>query len=93
MKTIVSENEVIIILDRHLRSVLEIFGAENHAYCYRHLKENFSTFILRHNTIKNKGKEATLQWFDSIAYVRRNEDCDANLSKLRTNNEVLAKWV
>ena len=93
---IVGENEVNIILYRHpalLRSVLKIFGVENHAYCYWHLKENFSTFISRHNTRRNKGKEATLQWLDSIAYVHRNEDYDANLSKLRTYNEVLAKWV
>lgn len=36
--------EVIIISGRHpalLRSVPEVFGVENHAYCYHHLKENF----------------------------------------------------
>ena len=62
LKTIVGENEV-IISDRHptlLHSVLEIFGVENHAYYYRHLKENFSTFISRYNTRGNKGKEAAL---------------------------------
>ena len=53
LKTIVGENEIVIISDRHpalLRSGPKIFGAENHAYFYRHLKENFSTFISRHNT-------------------------------------------
>ncbi|RVW69317.1 hypothetical protein CK203_062749 [Vitis vinifera] len=42
------EKEVVIISDKHpalLRSVPEVFGLENHAYCYRHLKENFSTFV------------------------------------------------
>ena len=76
-----------------LRSIPEIFGDDNHAYCYQHLKENFSTFILRHNTRGNKGKEAALQWLDSIAYAHRNEDYDANLFELRTYNEALAKWV
>ena len=83
LKTIVGENEIVIILDRHpalLRSVPKIFGADNHAYFYRHLKENFSTFISRHNTRGNKGKEAALQWLDSIAYAHRNEDYDANIS-------------
>ena len=53
LKAIVGENEVVIISYRHLallRSVPKIFGAENHAYFYRHLKENFSIFISRHNT-------------------------------------------
>ena len=36
LKTIVEDNKVVIISDRHpnfLRSLLKIFGAENHAYC------------------------------------------------------------
>ena len=55
LKMIVGDNEVVIISNRHpalLRSVPEIFGADNHAYCYRHMKKNFSTFISRHNTRK-----------------------------------------
>ena len=76
-----------------LQSVPKIFGADNHVYFYRHLKENFSIFISRHNTRGNKSKEAALQWLDSIAYVRRNEVYDANLSKLRTYNEGLGIWV
>ena len=37
LKMIVGENEVVIISNMHLallRSVLETFGAKNHAYCY-----------------------------------------------------------
>ena len=44
---IVGEKEVVIISDRHpslQRSVPETFGAENHAYCYRHFK-NFNTLF------------------------------------------------
>ena len=50
---------VVIISGRHLAfllSVPKIFGAENHAYCYQHLKENFSTIVTTHNTRGNKGK-------------------------------------
>ena len=57
------------------------------------MKENFSTVVIKHNTRGNKGKECALQWLDSIAYARRGEDYDGNLSKLRNYNEVLAKWV
>ena len=74
-----------------MRSVLEIFGAENHAYCYWHLKENFNIVVTKHNIRGNKGKEYALQWLDNIAYARRGEDYDANLSELRKYNEVLAK--
>ena len=96
LKTIIGENEVVIISNRHLallRSVLEIFGADNHAYCYRYLKGNFNTFISRHNTRGNKGKKTVLQWLDSIAYVHKNDDYDSDLFELRTYNEALAKWV
>ncbi|RVW21733.1 hypothetical protein CK203_108210 [Vitis vinifera] len=72
-KKVVGDKEVVIISDRHpalLRSVPEVFGLENHAYCYRHLKENFSSFLSKHNTRGNKGKENALQFLDSIAYAR-----------------------
>ena len=90
------KKEVVIISNRHLallQSVPEIFGAENHAYCHRHLKENFITIVTKHNTRGNKGKESALQWLDSIAYEYRGEDYDENLFEIRNYNEVLAKWV
>ena len=96
LKTIVGEKEVVIISYGHptlLRSVLEIFEAKNHAYCYRYLKENFSTIVIKHKTRRNKGKECALQWLDSIAYEHRGDDYDENLFELRNYNEVLAKWV
>ncbi|KAL6326898.1 hypothetical protein AAG906_012174 [Vitis piasezkii] len=66
-----SAHMIIIISDGHpalLRSVPEVFGLENHAYCYRHLKENFSSFLSKHNTRGNKGsmlvkhKEESNNW-------------------------------
>ena len=51
LKKILGDKEVMIISDRHfglLRSVLEIFGGEKHAYCYRYLKKNFSSFFSKH---------------------------------------------
>ena len=64
LKKVVWEKEVVIISDKYpslLRSVPEIFGVENHAYCYRHLKENFSSYFNKHNTKGNKGKENALK--------------------------------
>ena len=62
-KTIAGEKEVVIISDSHpalLRSAPEIFGAENHVYCYRHLKENFNTIVTKHIIRENKGQECAL---------------------------------
>ena len=59
LKKFIREKEIVIISDRHLgllRSVPEIFGVENHAYCYRYLKENFSSYFNKHNTKGNKGE-------------------------------------
>ena len=64
LKKIVGDKEVVIISVRHLgllHSVPEIFGGENQAYCYSHLKENFSSFFSKHTTKGNKGKENALQ--------------------------------
>ena len=64
LKKIFGDKEVVIISVRHpglLRSVPKIFGGESHAYCYHHLKENFSSFFSKHTTKGNKGKENALQ--------------------------------
>ncbi|XP_010659540.3 uncharacterized protein LOC104881341 [Vitis vinifera] len=96
LKKLVGDKEVVIISDRHpalLRSVPEVFGLENHAYCYRHLKENFSSFLSKHNTRGNKGKENALQFLDSIAYARLEQDYNVSMFELRKYNDALAKWV
>ncbi|RVW81075.1 hypothetical protein CK203_045361 [Vitis vinifera] len=96
LKIVVGNKEVIIISDRHhalLRSVPEVFGIENHAYCYRHLKENFSSFLSKHNTRGNKGKENALQFLDSIAYGRLEHDYNVSMVELKKYNEALATWV
>ncbi|XP_034674228.1 uncharacterized protein LOC117905411 [Vitis riparia] len=95
LKKLVGDKEVVIISDRHpalLRSVPEVFGLENHAYCYRHLKENFSSFLSKHNTRGNKGKENALQFLDSIAYARLEHDYNVSMIELRKYNDALAKW-
>ena len=88
--------QVIVISDRHpalIRSVFEVFDLQNHAYCYRHLKENFSNFLSKHNTWGNKGKENAFQFLDSIAYGRLEHDYNVFMFELKKYNEALAKWV
>ena len=93
---VIGERDVIIIFDRHqgtIHSVSEVFGSENHAHCYCHIKENFSSFLTKLNTKGRKGKENALQMLDSIAYARLDCDYEVAMDTLRTFNHDLAKWV
>ncbi|KAL6336197.1 hypothetical protein AAG906_011079 [Vitis piasezkii] len=72
LKMVIGEKDVIIIFDRHqgiICCVLEVFGSENHAHCYRHIKENFSSFLTKLNIKGRKDKENALQMLDSITYA------------------------
>ena len=52
------------------------------AYCYRHLKNNFSSYFNKHNTKGNKGKENVLEWLDKIAYARVETDYNYHMFDL-----------
>ncbi|KAL6311234.1 hypothetical protein AAG906_000442 [Vitis piasezkii] len=78
-KIVVGNKEVIIISDRHpalLRSVHE---------------ENFSSFLSKHNTRGNKGKENALQFLDSIAYGRHHSICNFLLEHMSKLASMLVK--
>ncbi|RVW88786.1 hypothetical protein CK203_034725 [Vitis vinifera] len=66
---------------------------ENHAYCYRHVKENFSSFFNRQNIRGKKGKEDALLLLDNIAYARLDIDYNEAFEKLVRFNGDLARWV
>ncbi|RVW30540.1 hypothetical protein CK203_097808 [Vitis vinifera] len=76
-----------------LRSVFKLFGTGNHAYCYRHVKENFSSFLNKQNIRGKKRKEDALLLLDSIAYARLDIDYNEAFEKLVHFNDNLAKWV
>ena len=64
LKNLIGDKNMVILSDRHpglLRSIPELFGEENHAHCYHHLKENFNSFFNKSNTRGNKEKENVLQ--------------------------------
>ena len=87
---------MVILSNRHpglLCSVPLLFGEENHAYCFRHLKENFSSFFNKSNTRGNKEKENALQWLDKIAYARLEIDYNVHLNELNMYNDSLATWI
>ena len=71
----------------------KVFGLENHAYCYHHLKENFSSFFSKQKTKRNTGKKNALQFLDSIAYARLEHDYNVSMYELWKYNDALATWV
>ncbi|RVW81038.1 hypothetical protein CK203_045401 [Vitis vinifera] len=76
-----------------LRSVFKLFGTGNHAYCYRHVKKNFSNFLNKQNIRGKKRKEDALLLLDSIAYARLDINYEEAFEKLVHFNDNLAKWV
>ncbi|KAL6326014.1 hypothetical protein AAG906_038506 [Vitis piasezkii] len=96
LKGVLDGKEVVIISDRHqgiLRSVSELFVTGNHAYCYRHVKANFSSFLNKQNIRGKKGKEDALLLLDNITYARLEIDYNEAFEKLVRFNDNLAKWV
>ena len=85
-----------IISNRHkgiLRSVSELFGTKYHAYCYHHLKENFTGCFNRQNIRGKQGKEDVWALLDGIAFTRLETDYHDAFEKLIRFNEELVKWV
>ncbi|KAL6333931.1 hypothetical protein AAG906_039345 [Vitis piasezkii] len=71
----------------------KIIRIGNHAYCYQHVKENFSSFLNKQNIRGKKGKEDALLLLDSIAYARLEIDYNEAFEKLVRFNDNLGKWV
>ncbi|KAL6324844.1 hypothetical protein AAG906_018371 [Vitis piasezkii] len=58
-----------------------------------HLVSIQGSFLSKHNTRGNKGKENALQFLDSIAYARLEHDYNVSMFELWKYNDALAKWV
>ena len=87
MKGVLQDKEVVIISNRHqtiLCSVSQLFGVENHAYCYHHVKENFSSYMTKYNMKGKKCKVDALLLLDSVVYARLDDDYVIAMKKLKT---------
>ncbi|XP_028772552.1 uncharacterized protein LOC114729679 [Neltuma alba] len=100
IKEIVGSMELTIVSDRHnaiIGAVQAIFGGERHAYCYRHVKENFSAQMIKLNRGKRKtsgkAREEGLQYLDAIAYARLDTEFDGAMDNMRKFNPQLFEWL
>ncbi|XP_054786991.1 uncharacterized protein LOC129293202 [Prosopis cineraria] len=100
VKDITSSVQVTVVSDRNsaiIAAVRATFGDERHAYCYRHLKENFSLEVTKiiKGTGKNNGynKEDALKLLDAIAYARLECDFNVAMGNLRSFCPEMAQWL
>ncbi|XP_054792699.1 uncharacterized protein LOC129298325 [Prosopis cineraria] len=97
-KDITRSIEITLGFDRHnaiIGAVQAIFGGERHAYCYRHVKENFSAKYVKINRgqrrISGNSKEAALKLLDAVAYPRHEEEFNIAMRNLKLFNPQLAQ--
>lgn len=100
IKQIVEGREITIVSDRHhsiITAVHDIFGSERHAFCYRHLKENFTSEFVKMNRGQGRtsgnDKEDAKKLLDAIAYARYEEDYNVAMGKLGLKFPNMALWV
>ncbi|XP_028768191.1 uncharacterized protein LOC114725796 [Neltuma alba] len=96
IKEIVGSMQLTIISDRYnaiIGAMQAIFGGERHMYCYRHVKENFSTQMIKLNRGKRKTsgntREDGLHFLDAIAYARLDTKFDQAMDNMRHFNSQL----
>ncbi|XP_028785849.1 uncharacterized protein LOC114741731 [Neltuma alba] len=100
IKDITGSLEVTIVSDRHNSikgAVQVVFGGDRHAFCYRHVKENYSAEFLKITRGKRRTsgqtKEVALKLLDSIAYARLDRDFDRSMEKLMAFCPELGQWL
>ncbi|XP_028755832.1 uncharacterized protein LOC114715203 [Neltuma alba] len=100
IKKILGSVEVTIVSDRHnaiIGGVASIFGGQRHAFCYRHIKENFSSEVMKMNKgqtrTNGRSKEDALYLLDKIAYARTDEKFEAAMDDMRSFSPRLFDWL
>ncbi|XP_028795069.1 uncharacterized protein LOC114750641 [Neltuma alba] len=93
IKQIVGSMQLTIVLDRHnsiIRALQAIFEGEKHAYCYRHVKENFSSEYMKLNKGRRRTSENSKEdALDKVAYARLADESDHALYELITMSREL----
>ncbi|XP_028784192.1 uncharacterized protein LOC114740238 [Neltuma alba] len=100
LKRIVGAIQLTIVSNRHnaiIGAVGAIFGGNSHAYCYRHVKENFSFEMNKlyrdRRRISGISKEVGLKLLDDIAYARVNFQFDKTMTRMGNFSPHLLQWL
>ncbi|XP_028786662.1 uncharacterized protein LOC114742605 [Neltuma alba] len=90
LKEITRSAQVTIVLDQSnaiIGAVMIVFDGDRHAFCYRHVKENYSAQYVKINrgvrrALENN-KENALNLLDGIAYARHDNEFNVAMGNLR----------
>ncbi|XP_054777285.1 uncharacterized protein LOC129285571 [Prosopis cineraria] len=100
LKDIMGSLEVTIVFDRHnaiISAVEVVFRGNRHAFCYRHMKENFNAEFVKIGRRRRRAttisKEDALKLLDAIAYARINLEFNRAMGNLRAFCPELAQWL
>ncbi|XP_028802501.1 uncharacterized protein LOC114757588 [Neltuma alba] len=73
-----------------------VFDGERHAFCYRHVKENYNVQYVKINRgvrwTSENNKENALNLLDGIAYARHKNEFNVAMGNLRLFCPQLAQW-
>lgn len=92
LKLIVGKREIAIISDRNqglLNRLNEVFGFETHSYCYRRLKQSFSSYF----QLQSNWEQTALQLLDDIAFARLGSEYEKALVTQHRYCKEMHEWV
>ena len=92
LKLIVAKREIAIISDRNkslLNRLNEVFGFETHSYCYRRLKQSFSSYV----QLQSNWEQIALQLLDDIAFARLGAEYEKALVTQHRYCKEMHEWV
>ncbi|XP_054825662.1 uncharacterized protein LOC129323092 [Prosopis cineraria] len=100
VKEITHQVQLTIVSDRHnaiVGAMRAIFDGNRHAFCYRHVKENYSSEFTKINRgirrIDGMTKEDALKLLDNIAYARLEKEFHVVMGHLIFFSPQLARWL
>jgi len=76
-----------------LKVVPLVFGKENHAYCLRHLAENFLQVAGKHGIRKEATKQLVKEMLCRVAYATTLGQYNDAMQELSVYKPELAQWV
>nr|XP_023877093.1 uncharacterized protein LOC111989531 [Quercus suber] len=92
LKLIVGMREIAIISDRNqslLNRLNKVFGFETHSYCYRRLKQSFSSYF----QLQSNWEQTALQLLDDIAFARLGAEYEKALVTQHRYCKEMYEWV
>ncbi|XP_025685673.1 uncharacterized protein [Arachis hypogaea] len=97
LKELTGSIPVTLIYDRHpsiIAAVEQVYDRDRHAYCYRHVKENFCAETKKlQRGIRGEVKEDAKKLLDAVCYTHFGTEFTEAVEQLRAFSPELANWL